>query len=61
MVKQGEQFAQEQEYRITISAAPLVEGAVVAAVEASIGNTLEEVADAALNAMLLPKLNSQDA
>jgi len=53
-----EQFTQLQDQRVTISPAPLVEGAIVAAVESSIGNTLEEVADAANNAMLLPKLQS---
>lgn len=52
-----EQFAQSGAYRVTISAAPLVEGAVIAAVEASIGNSLEEVASAALDAMSLPKLS----
>jgi PTS hybrid protein len=55
-----EQFTLLKEYRITISPAPLVEGAVIAAVEASVGSTLEEVAEAALNAMTLPKLHSQD-
>ncbi len=53
-----EQFNQNSEYRVTISAAPLVEGAVIAAVEASIGNSLEEVADAALSALSMPKLHS---
>lgn len=52
-----EQFAQSGAYRVTISAAPLVEGAVIAAVEASIGNSLQEVASAALDAMSLPKLS----
>ena len=53
-----EQFAQGCGYRVTISSAPLVEGAIVAAVEASIGNSLEEVAEAALGAMSLPKLHN---
>jgi PTS hybrid protein len=52
-----EQFVQSGAYRVTISPAPLVEGAVIAAVEASIGNSLAEVADAALGAMSLPKLH----
>jgi dihydroxyacetone kinase phosphotransfer subunit len=55
-----EELAHIQEQRVIISPAPLVEGAVIAAVEASIGNTLEEVADAALNAMTLPKLHNQN-
>ncbi len=52
-----EQFRQSREHRVTISPAPLVEGAVIAAVEASIGNSLEEVADAALSAASLPKIH----
>ena len=55
-----EELAHTQGQRVIISPAPLVEGAVIAAVEASIGNTLEEVADAALNAMTLPKLHNHD-
>lgn len=51
-----EQFAQNGAQRVIISAAPLVEGAVIAAVEASIGNSLEEVASAAQDALSLPKL-----
>ena len=52
-----EQFTQSGEHRVTISPAPLVEGAVIAAVEASIGNSLEEVANAARGAVNLPKLH----
>jgi dihydroxyacetone kinase DhaKLM complex PTS-EIIA-like component DhaM len=52
-----ETFTAEHNYRVIISAAPLVEGAVVAAVEASIGNSLEEVAEAAEAAGSLPKLH----
>jgi phosphoenolpyruvate---glycerone phosphotransferase subunit DhaM len=55
-----EQFTLAGGYRVAISSGPLVEGAVIAAVEASVGNTLEEVADAALNAMTLPKLHNQN-
>lgn len=55
-----EQFVSTGEYPVTISPAPLVEGAVIAAVEASIGNSLEEVAMAALSASTLPKLHNQD-
>ncbi|HEX7737447.1 MAG TPA: dihydroxyacetone kinase phosphoryl donor subunit DhaM [Ktedonobacteraceae bacterium] len=52
-----EQFVQSGACPVTISPAPLVEGAVIAAVEASIGNSLAEVADAALGALSLPKLH----
>ncbi len=55
-----EAFAQGQRHRIVISPAPLVEGAVIAAVEASIGNSLEEVAEAAASAYTLPKLHSRN-
>jgi PTS hybrid protein len=54
-----ETFTAEQPRRIIISPAPLVEGAVIAAVEASIGNSLDDVAAAAANAHLLPKLSDQ--
>jgi phosphoenolpyruvate---glycerone phosphotransferase subunit DhaM len=50
-----EVWAGEQQQRVVISSAPLVEGAVIAAVEASIGNNLQEVAEAALAAATLPK------
>lgn len=53
-----EQFTQNSEHqRVLVSPAPLVEGAVIAAVEASIGNSLEEVDAAARDAMSLPKLH----
>lgn len=55
-----EQFAQGQQQRVKISPAPLVEGAVIAAVESSIGNSLDEVAEAAVSASTLPKLHTQD-
>lgn len=51
-----EQLAQDRQGRVQISAAPLVEGAVIAAVEASVGSTLSEVAAAAEGAMQLDKL-----
>ena len=51
-----EQFTQSSKYPFLISPAPLVEGAVIAAVEASIGNSLAEVAQAAGEALSLPKL-----
>ncbi len=42
--------------RVKLSEAPLVEGAVIAAVEASIGNTLEQVTAAAEAAATMRKL-----
>ena len=53
-----EAFIQKSQYPILISSAPLVEGAVIAAVESSIGNSLQEVAEAAADANSLPKINS---
>ncbi len=53
-----ETFATTNNYRVVISTAPLVEGAVVAAVEASIGSSLDEVASAAESANELPKLHT---
>jgi PTS hybrid protein len=55
-----ETFALNCQYPVVISPAPLVEGAVVAAVEASIGNSLQEVAEAAINASALPKLHDSN-
>ena len=43
--------------RVVLSDAPLVEGAIVAAVEASIGHGLDEVAAAALGARSMNKVN----
>jgi phosphoenolpyruvate---glycerone phosphotransferase subunit DhaM len=43
--------------RAQISDAPLVEGAYLAAIEASVGGTLEEVAAAALQGRSMRKLN----
>jgi dihydroxyacetone kinase phosphotransfer subunit len=51
-------FAQDSCHPIIISSAPLVEGAVIAAVEASIGNSLQEVAEAAAEAYTLPKVQA---
>ncbi len=42
--------------RVRLSNAPLVEGAIVAAVQASIGASLDEVATAAESACAIPKL-----
>jgi len=46
---------EEARSRVRISRAPLVEGAIVAAIEASIGKSLEEVDAAAVAAANLPK------
>jgi len=54
-----EAFANEQHHHVVISSAPLVEGAVIAAVEASIGNSLQEVAEAAASATTLPKVHDR--
>lgn len=54
-----ENFVQEKHCRVIISSAPLVEGAVIAAVESSVGNCLEDVAEAAASAYLLPKVHAQ--
>jgi len=55
-----EAFAQASQHPIVISPAPLVEGAVIAAVEASIGNSLQEVAEAAASAYTLPKVHERN-
>jgi PTS hybrid protein len=54
-----EVFAQDHQHQVLISSAPLVEGAVIAAVEASIGSSLEAVAEAAVEAITLPKVHVQ--
>jgi dihydroxyacetone kinase DhaKLM complex PTS-EIIA-like component DhaM len=54
-----EVFMPEASGQIIISSAPLVEGAVIAAVEASIGNSLAEVMEAAESAHTLPKVRSK--
>jgi len=51
-----EMLDQDVDRNVRLSNAPLVEGAVVAAVEASIGRTLDEVADAALDARDMTKV-----
>lgn len=53
-----ETFTHDSHYPVVISSASLVEGAVIAAVEASIGNSLEEVAEAAAHAYMLPKIHA---
>ena len=55
-----EAFVHNSEHMVTISPAPLVEGAVIAAVEASVGNSLQEVAEAAASAYTLSKVNTHN-
>lgn len=51
-----ESLSPDRQGRVLISNAPLVEGAVVAAVESSIGNSLEAVDAAAVHACVMPKV-----
>jgi dihydroxyacetone kinase DhaKLM complex PTS-EIIA-like component DhaM len=51
-----EDLEPDERARVVVSDAPLVEGAVVAAVQASLGSTLEQVAAEAAAAAHLPKL-----
>lgn len=55
-----EQLDAERRRRVQISDAPLVEGAVVAAVEASVGSSLAEIAATARQAMSLGKVPKRD-
>ena len=54
-----EQLPPGKRARVLLSDAPLVEGAVLAAVEASIGSPLSAVGDAAAGATKLPKLSDR--
>ncbi|HEV2237589.1 MAG TPA: dihydroxyacetone kinase phosphoryl donor subunit DhaM [Ktedonobacterales bacterium] len=51
-----EQLPPERRQRARLSPAPLVEGAVVAAVEASVGSALEAVAETAAGALRMVKI-----
>jgi PTS hybrid protein len=51
-----EEFDAGERARLRVSDAPLVEGAILAAVQASIGSSLDEVADAAEGAATMPKM-----
>lgn len=51
-----EMLPEEQQQQVKLSSAPLVEGAIVAAVEASLGHTLEEVNSAAEAAKDMEKI-----
>jgi phosphocarrier protein FPr len=51
-----EEFDDGERARLRVSEAPLVEGAILAAVQASVGATLDEVADAAAGAASMQKM-----
>jgi dihydroxyacetone kinase phosphotransfer subunit len=51
-----EEFDADERARLRVSEAPLVEGAVLAAVQASVGATLDEVAEAAAGAAAMQKM-----
>ncbi len=51
-----EEFDGDERARLRVSDAPLVEGAILAAVQASVGASLGEVADAAAGAASMPKM-----
>lgn len=51
-----EEFDADERARLRVSEAPLVEGAVLAAVQASVGATLDEVAEAAAGAASMQKM-----
>jgi dihydroxyacetone kinase, phosphotransfer subunit len=52
-----ESLPPDEQQRVVISQAPLVEGAVLAAVEAASGSTLQEVIEAAASGRDMPKGN----
>jgi PTS hybrid protein len=52
-----EALTPDERQRVIISKAPLVEGAILAAVEAASGSTLQEVAEAAMGGRDMPKGN----
>ena len=51
-----EELSDDERGRVRVSEAPLVEGAVLAGVQASIGASLDEVAEAAAGGVSMPKL-----
>ncbi len=51
-----EEFNADERARLRVSDAPLVEGAILAAVQASVGATLDEVAEAAAGAASMQKM-----
>lgn len=51
-----EELDDEERARLRVSEAPLVEGAVLAAVQASVGASLDEVAETAMGAATMQKM-----
>ncbi len=51
-----EESSSDERDRIRVSDGPLVEGAILAAVQASVGASLDEVAEAANGAAAMPKM-----
>ena len=51
-----EEFDDDERARLRVSDAPLVEGAIIAAVQASAGASLDEVVEAAAGAASMPKM-----
>ncbi|MBA2680143.1 MAG: PTS-dependent dihydroxyacetone kinase phosphotransferase subunit DhaM [Ktedonobacteraceae bacterium] len=54
-----EALTEEEKNRVVISSAPLVEGAVLAAVEAAAGSNLQEVVEAANEGVMMPKVRKE--
>lgn len=54
-----ETLGKDERQRVVISSAPLVEGAVLAAVEAAAGGTLQEVIEAANEGVAMPKVSQE--
>ncbi len=54
-----ETLGEEEKKRVVISSAPLVEGAVLAAVEAAAGSSLQEVVEAANEGVAMPKIRQE--
>ncbi|MCR4427822.1 MAG: phosphoenolpyruvate--protein phosphotransferase [Caldiserica bacterium] len=55
-----EMLPEEKRSRIRLSSAPLVEGAIAAAVSSSLGDDLDKVQDAAENALSFPKIPTEE-
>lgn len=54
-----ETLSEEEKHRVVISSAPLVEGAVLAALEAASGSSLQQVAEAAKEGVSMPKVGKE--
>lgn len=54
-----ETLSEEEKNKVVVSSAPLVEGAVLAAVEAASGSSLQEVVDAANEGVAMPKVRQE--